>query len=213
MKKLIFSLFTATVLFALNSTSVQAQAVEQGNVIVDAYYGFPNLYTAVFKTAYANSGSEVNLKIGGLGPIGIRAEYMVADKIGIGIDAGFNNSKISYSEETTIYNDVTGNFDPVTYDYDFTTQKIGFMATFNYHFLDNDKVDAYAVLGAGYGNRTFKFESTDPSYTEGSIASLIPVASKIGVGMRYFFTDNIGANLALGFGQGGIVNVGLSAKF
>ena len=43
--------------------------------------------------------------------------------------------------------------------------------------------------------------------------SLIPISYKIGVGMRYFFTENIGANLALGLGQGGLVNVGVSAKF
>jgi opacity protein-like surface antigen len=42
---------------------------------------------------------------------------------------------------------------------------------------------------------------------------LIPVASRIGVGLRYFFTDNLGANLGLGFGQGGLINVGISAKF
>ena len=69
------------------------------------------------------------------------------------------------------------------------------------------------MLGAGYGNRSFTFKSTDPNYTEASVKSLIPVASRIGVGLRYFFTDNIGANLALGFGQGGLLNAGISFKF
>lgn len=130
-----------------------------------------------------------------------------------GIIVGFNKTKISYSEGSTVYNTSTGNYDAVTYEYDFSTQKVGVLATFNYHFIKNDKVDAYAVFGAGYGNRSFKFESTDPFYTAGSVKSLIPVASKIGVGVRYFFTENIGANLALGFGQGGLFNVGVSAKF
>lgn len=206
MKKLVFFLtFTVGAVF---SNNVSAQAVEQGNVIFDGYYGFPNLYTTVFKTAYANSGTEVNLKINGIGPLGFRAEYMVADKMGVGIDVGFNNSKITYQEE---------GYDPntnstVMYDYTFSTQKLGVMATLNYHFLDNDKVDAYAAFGMGYGNRSFKFESTDPNYVEANISGLIPVASKISVGMRYFFTDNLGANLALGFGQGGIINAGLSFK-
>jgi hypothetical protein len=31
--------------------------------------------------------------------------------------------------------------------------------------------------------------------------------------MRYFFTENIGANLGLGLGQGGLVNIGITAKF
>lgn len=212
MKKTAICLMTITSLLFGTSTAT-AQAVEEGNVIVDLYYGFPNLYTAVFKATYANSGSEVDLRIGGLGPIGFRGEYMVADKVGVGLDVGFNNSFVSYSENTTEYNTTTGNYDPVTYDYDFKTSKIGVMATFNYHFLDNDKVDAYVVFGAGYGNRTFKFTSTDPDYVSTDIKGAIPVASRIGVGMRYFLTDNIGLNMGIGFGQGGIANAGVSFKF
>lgn len=95
MRKVKFSIFAATGLFLLTIGTSAAQGVKKGNVLVDAYYGFPNLYTTVFKTAYANSGSEEGLKIGGVGPLGVRAEYMVADKIGVGLDIGYNNSKVS----------------------------------------------------------------------------------------------------------------------
>ncbi|MCE3294615.1 MAG: hypothetical protein K0R65_329 [Crocinitomicaceae bacterium] len=211
MKKL-FILGLVAVGSALSS-NVNAQAVEEGNVIVDVYYGFPNLYTTVLKAAYTNSGSNENVKIGGIGPLGLRGEYMVADKIGVGIDIGFNNSSISYDYEDTEYNSATDTYVVTTQTDKISTQKLGVLATFNYHFIENDKVDAYAVFGAGYGKRSFKYESTDPDFEEAKVSGLIPVASKIGVGMRYFFTDNIGANLALGFGQGGIINVGISAKF
>ncbi len=189
---------------SLLGTSSFGQAVEEGNVIIDAYYGFPNLYTSVFKATYANSGTEIGLKIGGLGPLGGRVEYMLADKIGLGVDVGLNSSFVRYQEESG----------SETYDYDFLTSKFGVMATFNWHFVESsDNLDAYAMFGAGYGNRSFTFTSTDPDYIESSIESLIPVAMRIGAGMRYFFTDNIGVNLALGFGQGGLVNAGISAKF
>ena len=211
MKKMIVAMGVFAFLMTPNNAS--AQAVEQGNILVDVYYGFPNLYTAVFKGLYANSGTEENLKIGGIGPVGLRGEYMVADKIGVGVDVGFNNSSISYDEPTTVYNETTGMNEIRNYEYKFSTKKIGVMATFNYHFLENDKVDAYAMIGAGYGNRTFDFTSTDPNYVTTSVKSLIPVAMRIGAGMRYFFTDNIGANLAVGFGQGGLVNAGVSFKF
>lgn len=212
MKKITISILTITALL-FGTSNASAQAVEEGNVIVDLYYGFPNLYTSVFKAAYANSGTEVDLKIGGIGPVGLRGEYMVADKVGVGLDIGFNNSSVSYSENTTEYNSSTGNYDPVTYRYDFKTSKIGVMATFNYHFLDNDKVDAYVVIGAGYGKRSFDFSSTDPNYENTTIQGGIPVASRVGVGMRYFLTDNIGLNMGIGFGQGGIANAGVSFKF
>jgi outer membrane protein W len=208
MKKFFSALAVFTAITTMSSNQINAQVLEEGNVVIDAYYGFPNLYTAVFKAAYANSGTEENIKISGLGPVGIRGEYLLSDKFGIGLDLGFNNTKISYDQLGT---DNNGN--TVLYKYDYKTQKIGAMVTFNYHFIENDNLDFYGMLGAGYGNRSFTFKSTDPSYVEGSVKSLIPVASRIGVGLRYFFTDNIGANVALGFGQGGLLNAGISFKF
>ncbi len=196
-------------LLALTATNnATAQVVEEGNVLVDTYYGFPNLYTAAFKSAYANSGIEQNVEIKGLGPVGLRVEYLLTDKVGLGVDLGFNNTQLTFDEATT---DAEG--DPVTYQYDYKTQKFGVLVTFNYHFIENDNLDFYGVIGAGYGNRSFKFASTDPNYQDEEIKGLIPVASRIGIGLRYFFTDNIGANLGLGFGQGGILNAGLSFKF
>lgn len=205
-KKIISGVALAIFAACVQPNTASAQAVEEGNILIDVYYGFPNLYGATFKRAYANSGTEENVKISSLGPIGLRGEYMVSDKIGLGLDVGFNNTKLTYTEF-----DAADNKD---YDYDFTTQKIGAMVTFNFHFLEsNDNLDAYFMVGAGYGNRSFKFTSTDPNYTDETIDGLIPVASRVGVGMRYFFTDNIGLNLAIGFGQGGLVNGGLSLKF
>lgn len=182
-----------------------AQALEQGNILIEGYYGFPNLYTAVFRTAYANSGQEIDLKIGGIGPLGGRFEYMVSDNIGLGLDIGFNNSKVTYSEFDS--------FDNKTYDYRFSTNKLGIMITFNYHFgFMPDNMDLAVTAGAGYGSRKFNFESTDPNYTPETFTSLIPVAARIGANYRVFFTDNLGVNLGLGLGQGGLVTAGLTFR-
>lgn len=199
-----------SVVLSFNSS---AQAVEEGSIIVDVYYGFPNLYTTVFKAAYANSGDELNLKIRGLGPVGIRGEYLVTDKIGLGLDIGLNNTSLEFDEVSETFNSTTGNFENVNYTYEFKTRKIGAIVCLNYHFLNNDKFDMFGTFGLGYANRSFDFTSTDPNYVATSVKSLIPIGSKIGLGMRYFFTENIGANLQLGFGQGGILNAGISAKF
>ncbi len=199
--------------FMMSTSSASAQAMEEGNVGIDLYYGFPNLYTSVFRAAYTNSTTDEDIKVGGIGPLGLRGEYMIADKFGIGIDFGFTNSKVTYSRATTVYNPVTLTNDPITYDFDFRTRKIGFMVVFNYHFIDNDQVDFFGTLGTGYKNRSFSFTSTDPLYNEDNISvTLVPVSFRMGLGMRYFFTDNIGINLGLGFGQGGIANAGVSFK-
>ncbi len=210
MKKLILSLVALATLTTFSKAS--AQVFEEGNVSVDIYYGFPNLYSTAFKSLYANSGMEQDIKISGAGPVGLRGEYLLTDKVGLGLDIGFNNTTLTFSEESQEY-DQSGNVVYRTYDYTYKTKKVGAMVTFNYHFIDNDAVDFYGVLGMGYGNRTFSFSSTDPNYQAESIKSIIPVAAKLGLGLRYFFTDNIGANLGLGIGQGGILNAGLSFKF
>jgi hypothetical protein len=196
----------------LAPTKSNAQAIEEGKIIIDGYYGFPNLYSAVFKSAYSNA-QGTGLTFGSAGPLGIRGEYLISDKVGFGLDLGYNSSSISYNELTTTGYDTNG--DPIeeNYEYKFSTKKIGAMVTFNYHFVESDNFDAYFVTGLGYGNRSMKFTSTDPLYTNPTVNSLVPVSAKIGVGMRYFFTENIGANLGLGLGQGGLVNVGVSAKF
>jgi opacity protein-like surface antigen len=194
----------------LSTSNVSAQAVEEGNVIIDLYYGFPNLYNTVF-TALVSTGSEDNLNAGGIGPLGLRAEYMLADKVGLGVDVAYSNAHVSYD-----YNTTNAQGAPVTYQDKYSTMKIGAMVTFNYHFLDHDALDFYGTMGAGYKNRSFKYTSTDPSFVEDSYdfgTNPIPIAFRVGVGMRYFFTDNIGMNVAVGLGQGGILNGGLSFKF
>ena len=58
MKKII--LFAALMIGANN---VSAQALSQGTILVDAYYGFPNLYKTILSATYADLGD--NLRIHG----------------------------------------------------------------------------------------------------------------------------------------------------
>jgi hypothetical protein len=68
MKKTVFAVVFGV--FAI-TTNVNAQAVQEGNVLIDAYYGFPDLYKATFRTAYANSRIQLSiLKIDRSRPIG-----------------------------------------------------------------------------------------------------------------------------------------------
>lgn len=190
----------------VTSHKSNAQIVERGNVFIDGYYSFPNLYSGflLFSFKASNSGYESNLKSESMGPLGLRGEYMLTDKIGLGVDLGINSSSISY--------DIAFQNGEVVYKYKIKTQKIGTLVSFNYHFVV-DAFDMYFVTGIGYGSRSFIYTSTDPNYSFQTKKSLIPVVLKIGIGMRYFFTENIGANLALGLGQGGILSTGISVKF
>ena len=208
MKKLILPLVSLTMFLA--PVKSNAQSLEAGTIIVDGYYGFGNLYNSVFKALASASGSNVTTS--SMGPLGIKGEYLLSSKVGFGLDLGYSSAKLSYTET---YTDYDANFNAVikSYDYSLKTAKVGAMVTFNYHFVESDKFDAYFTTGLGYGNRTFKETSTYSGYTPAKINSVFPIASRIGFGMRYFFTQNIGANLGLGLGQGGLVNVGITGKF
>ena len=204
MKKLILPLIALTMMLA--PTKSNAQAIGEGKIIVDGYYGFGNLYNAVFESLASSSGLNITNRF--MGPLGVRGEYLISDKVGFGLDLGYSSASMNYDET------ITSNSSTDTYNYSVKSSKIGVMVTFNYHFVESDKFDAYFVTGLGYGNRNTTFASTNKDYiVPASTSSLFPVAARIGVGMRYFFTENIGANLGLGLGQGGLVNIGITAKF
>jgi outer membrane protein W len=194
------------VVATLTTTKSNAQ---EGRIIVDGYYGYGSFYNAIFKAMVSGDASS---KFKGLGPMGVRGEYMLSDKVGFGLDLAYTSSSIEYTETYTEYDE---NFNTVstTYDASLKTAKLGAMVTFNYHFVNTDKFDSYFVFGFGYGNRSFTAKSDYIGYESPEYNSTFPVASRLGVGMRYFFTDNLGLNLGLGLGQGGMLNAGVSARF
>jgi len=199
MKKilLVFALFAGT------TFSASAQ-VQQGSILIDAYYGFPNLYKSAFEGVVA-TGTETNVKAGGIGPLGLRAEYLASDNFGVGIDFCYSNAYVSQDD--------FGSDGVTVYNYEINSPKIGIMATLNYHFVTTETVDFYFIAGGGWKNRTLNAETNDPDYNTESIdLSLLNIAARVGLGTRIFFTENIGINLGVGFGQGSILNGGVSVK-
>lgn len=203
MKKIILSVGTAFIL--LFASQVNAQAVEQGNIIIDPYYGFPN-FGKKLAEGFETSG---DVKVGGIGPLGLRAEYMLADKIGVGIDFIFNSTNLQFQADSlnsdgTVYE---------TYDVKTSMRRIRVHARFNYHFIDNDKTDAYFGVGAGLNNRSWDIKTDFPNYdTDATSGALLPVSMRLCVGVRYYLTDNIGISGEIGIG-GPIMSLGASFKF
>ena len=183
--------------------SASAQ-VQQGTILVDAYYGMPNLYKSAFQSL-VSAADATNVQSGGIGPLGVRAEWLAAEKFGVGIDVCYSDAYVT--------EDAMGS-DGMMYSYELRSPKIGIMATMNYHFVSTETVDFYFIAGGGWKNRTLTSTTDDPNYTTDSIdMSLLNIAARVGVGARIFFTENIGINLGVGFGQGSIFNGGVSMKF
>ncbi len=189
----------------------------KSSVLVDAYYGFPNLFESILKTDANNiqnstSGTSASTAIGslsiyGIGPMGAKAEYLLTDKFGMGIDFNYSNVGIKFSNATV---DQNGN--AVTYNYNLSSPAIRAMLGFNFHFVRTDKLDVYWAVKAGYYNRSFGMVTNDPNYRL-NLSLGDPLAFRIEIGMRYFFTENIGLNVNLGFPGGPLIAAGVSFKF
>ena len=178
-----------------SQSNVQAQAMEQGKIGIDIYYGYSAFGSLVAKSI----SKDPTTKISFTGPVGLRGEYMVADEIGVGLDFNFTKYAIKYPDGNGYTNTLSRSV-------------IRIMPQFVYHFGDSDKFDGFFRVAAGYRTASYKETSTDPAYTGSSIAGLNPFAMRLAVGGAYYFTDNIGINLEIGLAGGGAVQGGLSIK-
>jgi hypothetical protein len=183
------------------------KCINQGNIIIDAYYGFPNLYASVFK-ALVSQGGYTNAKVSSFGPVGGKVEYILTEKFGMGAEFNYSSIKITESLNTT-----DGNGNPVTYHFTFASPAFRAMVGFNFHFVNTDKIDVYGAVKTGYYSRTFSFSSDEPGYRGLTVNNYFPVAFRLETGMRYFFIPNLGVHLNIGLGGGPIIAAGLSGKF
>lgn len=217
MKK-IFMLFGATL--ALSTTTLAQSPTEEGNIIIEPYIG--TLQTNIFRSEPTLVDNETlsNWKLnGGQFGYGLRAEYMLAENFGLGFGFNYVKSGSNYdlSTTTTEYNSQTMMNETVTrtYNWDYTSVRIRAMVRMNYHFVQTDNVDAYTGFGIGYKHANREWKVTDPSVDTDGLAlegAIIPVAVRLALGTRIYFTDNIGMMIELGAGGGQPIQVGLSVK-
>jgi hypothetical protein len=211
MKKLILIPICLCLIF----TKTDAQAVYQGKIVADLYYGGPNFWKSIIKAiyeddAYYNVNGEI--KATGAGPLGLRAEYLVADQIGIGVDVLYVKAGLDVQYQTEQWNSLTQTYETVVYDASASTTKLSIMPSFNYHFGNSENFDGYMTVAAGYKYRNTVSESNDPYEEDVSLrGAAIPVDFRLAVGGRYFFTENIGINGAIGV-SGPLISGGLSIR-
>jgi opacity protein-like surface antigen len=202
MKKTMLTLMGVLIL----ATSSFGQTHGKGTFIVDPYYGFPNLVKKIIKEA---AGSIDGVKVSGIGPAGIRAEYMLANKFGLGMDFIYSTLNLTFRFDSlqnngTIYK---------TYHPKIAFQGYKLHLRMNYHYINKEHFDAYFGFGAGghITRATFKTEAPDHIEIKDINASN-PFSVRLAAGFRYFFNDNIGLNLELGLG-GPIISSGISLRF
>ena len=204
MKKKILGLGMAFAL-CLGTNIASAQAVSQGNFIVDAYVSghvSSTLVEAVGTVQNDEGYAHIGLPIG----YGGKFEYMASDKLGLGLESNFVKTGYQYG--------LTGN------QYSYTRTKLRVNFILNYHVVQSDKFDMYLGWGLGYKNtnRTWTTDSGNQDELDilnsGLDALKVPISIKwFSCGGRYFFTDNIGMNFEVALGGGQLGKIGLTGKF
>ena len=204
MMKFICTLLVAMLLAI--PTNNKAQINQKHKVFIDGYYGFPNLIGYTLKRKTKAFAEVANLDIGGNGPYGGKIEYLFHDQIGIAIDANASSAHIIFDgiEELDTFN--------LFHHYEVTREVFRILPRINFHFLQHDKLDVFAGLGVGYNGSKWSFKTTDPNFNDREFRTFIPIAFRLFVGSRYFFTDFVGLNFEVGLGGGGLLQGGVSFR-
>jgi hypothetical protein len=169
-----------------------APGIDSSKVLINAGVGFGLLL----------SGYDL-----GLPPISVAADFKLPAKVPITLGGLFAISSRSYTYDYSYYS--------VTRGYKFTYTDIGFGLRGMYHVNFAKNLDTYAGLTLGYVISTSKTEYTG---TWGTTDKSEPIDYSyflygFNVGLRYFFTNNIGAYLEVGYSGLQIASLGLSLKF
>ena len=202
MKKMIIG-FALGILMLGQVDNATAQ-LETGDVFVDVYYGY-SISKAFFNNIVVNSASPQSTS--GYGPVGARVEFMIAKFVGVGLDVIYRESSRSYIYVSNV------SVPPISYDYKYTVQQLRVMGQVNFHIVNSDKSDLYAGLSLGYRGVQRKLTSDDPNQNDWGNEFFFPVAARLSVGYRYFFSKNLAFGVQAGMGGGSFINGGLTYVF
>ena len=192
-----------------------------GTTTITLGYGFPNITKMVWGSVYS-AYDEVNVT--GYGPLHLKAEYGLSDVVSLGVSVGYVHTQWDWTVEEGLWQNVS-TLDPygntiIQSQYITQTYKEGIIYSAlnvnvraNFHFLTTKKLDPYFGVGLGYNKATITTYSDDPNYAYNeSISSPIPLGFETTLGLRYYFTPNIGIYTEAGLSKS-ILQGGLSIKF
>lgn len=199
-------LFFALLVFA----SQKAYAYEDPIHQISLGYGYPNLPKMLFNNINYFSDNP-NFKSSSLGPLHAKYEYRINSVIGVGLSMNYSNFKMQYTVNQLDTNlaIIVPNRISASYWNLATNVRV------NFHFIDpddNDKLDIYCGIGIGYRTGRFKFTADLEDYKPKiTYPNLIFLGLESTVGVRYHFTDYLGAYLELGAAKS-IVQAGITAR-
>ncbi|HPI53180.1 MAG TPA: hypothetical protein PLU10_00740 [Chitinophagaceae bacterium] len=196
--------FTLTVicfsqqLHAKSKKESSDKCVHKRNFVFSAGYGAPSIVRAFLK--YKTTRDQI--QVSGFGPIIFKGEYMLSHKIGIGFNASYSRSKVTWQD--TGYDTVQQMYRK--FEFGIKAYELSGTVRGNYHFWKRKKIDSYAGLGVGYG-LFHMWSYTLAHTTQFNIVYNFPppVIMEATWGIRYFPTKNLGIYSEVGIGKSWIL--------
>ena len=197
------SLFFA--LFMVISFVSQAQIYPQGSVNFSAGYGvvsYGNIVLKLFETTLDLKNLKSNLT----GPLYFKGEYAVADNFTLGLNINYSRTSATFTIDSagiagkyqgTLGLRSTSALLRANYTIPFAEDRAGFM------------------LGGGIGYRGFRASYSDnkpETPVDGGISLPVPVTFELTMGLRYYFTENIGVYVETGITRS-LLQGGITARF
>lgn len=179
---------------------------------VSSGYGFPNLPRVLFN-AYGNYQDKANYSSSGFGPLHLKYEYRISNRIGLLASINHLSYKIRFTE---IYGDTNGKILPNNAL--IRQSRTAVNARFNFHFLNpenHERTEFYAGLGLGYNFGKAPVIEADFPDGVGSVR-LPPLMLRMSIeatlGYRRFVSDHIGFYAEAGIAKS-VVQAGICARF
>ncbi len=198
--------------------NVFGQANTKWNMVNDPYYGVPN-YTNLFPGlkssilgAVKDDENISNIHSRGSGPTGLRTEFFLNNWFGIGVDAIYSGSSVSYDRRDSIVDGVE-----YTNSYERKMSRVRIQARFNFHFpVKNKRLDMYGGIGIGsnakYRTTFVNGVKTDDKSGFWDRFPTFPISMRTCWGFRYYFSKFVGMNFEVGIG-GPLISTGVSSRF
>ncbi|MES2516363.1 MAG: hypothetical protein V4580_19570 [Bacteroidota bacterium] len=198
-----------------NSKAQDKTAFEKGTVVVTAGYGFPDFYRASLRSSYGIYNSN---EVSGFGPIIVKGDYGIVKfkwrhTLGAGIILGFSSTKVQYTNYYVGGKGLSSGADS------YRTITIGGRGT--YHFFTKEKMDCYVSLGAGFNINSARYSIVYPDggdylyggYSKARIQTRSALYGSATIGIRYYFTKNMGVYAEAGWDMSAPIQGGLAIKF
>ncbi len=205
----------SAILFSNKISAQDNSAFEKGTIVVTAGYGFPDFYRTSLRTSYNGYSSR---SVRGFGPLILKGDYGIVKfkwghSVGAGIVIGYSNTRVNYTYVESKWNNGNG-WNSYTYSQTDNYQTITVGARGSYHFFTKEKVDCYANVGLGYNISSYTQTTDNPSGSYSRVGSArTGLYSALTVGIRYYFTKNIGVYSELGWDMSTPIQAGIAIKF